>query len=124
MMELANTSLTVMRGTKVNGYGDRTNVGTPLYRGIPAARVESSKQVFDRASQRAQTIRTTKAVVPDWADILTTDTVMDETTGDYYMVEDVTLQPTLGPPPDKLLTLRSRSGVTVTSDKPPSPSQP
>jgi hypothetical protein len=32
------------------------------------------------------------------------------------MIEDVTLQPTLGPPPDKLLTLRWRSGVSVQSD--------
>lgn len=115
-MELANTTLTVCRGTTVNQYGDRTNVGTPLYTGIPAAIVESAKQVFDRASQRFQTIRTSTCVVPDWADILDTDTLLDETTGNTFMVESVTRQPTLGLPPDKLLTLRSRSGVSVESD--------
>jgi hypothetical protein len=116
VMELATTTLTVMRGTNVNEWGDRTNVGIPLYEGIPAGLVESAKQVFDRASQRHQVVRTTTCVVPDWADILSTDTLMDETTGNYYMIESVTMQPSLGLPPDKLLTLRSRSGVSTGSD--------
>src|ERR1700733_3055328 len=116
-MELANTTLGVLRGTTVNDWGDRTNVGTPLYTGIPAAVVESSKQSFDRASQRLQTIRTITCAVPTWADILDTDTLMNEVSGDFYMVENITLQPTLGPPPDcKILTLRERSGVSVDSD--------
>jgi hypothetical protein len=115
-MELCNTTLSVLRGTEVNDWGDRTNVGTPLYTGIPAALVESGKQVFDRASQRFQTIRTSTCVVPEWADILDTDTLIDETTGNAFMVESVTAQPTLGLPPDKLLTLRWRSGVSVESD--------
>jgi hypothetical protein len=115
-MELANTTVSVLRGTEVNHYGDKTNVGVPLYTGIPAALVESSKQVFDRASQRHQVIRTTTCVIPDWADILSTDTLVDEASGNAYMVESVTLQPTLGPPPDKILILRWRSGVSVGSD--------
>jgi hypothetical protein len=115
-MELANTTLSVLRGTEVSEFGDRTNVGKPLYTGIPAALAETGKQVFDRATQRPQTIRTTKAVVPDWADILDTDTLMDETTGDFYMVEDLMTQPTLGLPADKILTLRWRTGVSVESD--------
>jgi hypothetical protein len=32
--------------------------------------------------------------------------LQDEQTGDYYMIEDVTRQPTLGLPGGKLLTLR------------------
>lgn len=116
MLELANTTVSVLRGTTVNQWGDKTNVGTPLYTGIPAAIVESSKQVFDRASQRFQTIRTSTCVVPDWADILDTDTLIDETTGNAFMIESIELQPSLGPPPDKILVLRSRSGVSVESD--------
>lgn len=116
MLELANTTVSVLRGTTVNDWGDKTNVGTPLYTGIPAAIVESSKQAFDRASQRFQTIRTSTCVVPDWADIVDTDTLIDETTGNAFMIESVELQPSLGPPPDKILTLRSRSGVSVESD--------
>ena len=55
-------------------------------------------------------------MVPDWADILTSDTLMDERTGNYYMIIDIQVQPTLGTPPDKILTLRWRSGVTPGSD--------
>jgi hypothetical protein len=115
-MELATTTISVLRGTKTNRFGDRTNVGVPIYTGIPAALIETGKQVFDRATARPQTIRTTKAVVDEWVDILTSDTIKDERTGDYFIVEDVMRQPTLGPPPDKILTLRWRTGVSVESD--------
>jgi hypothetical protein len=116
MMELANTLLTVCRGTEANAYGDESDVGTVLYTSIPAGVVEASKTVFDPATQRPQTIRLSKCIVPSWADILTSDTLQDQSTGDYYMITDLQLQPSLGSPPDKLLTLRWRSGVTIGSD--------
>lgn len=117
-MEIANTRLTIMRGTAANAYGDLTDVGQPIYMGIPAAINESSKTVFDAATQRPQIIRTSVCVVQGWVDVLTSDTLMDETTGNYYMIEDIQRQPTgpTGIPPNKILTLRWRSGVTVGSD--------
>jgi hypothetical protein len=120
-MELQTTTITIMRGTTANRFGDRTDVGTPLHAGVPAALVESSKQVFDRATQRPQTIRTITCVLPSWADVTDADTIRDESTGSYYMVQSIQVQPTLGPPPDLLLTLRSRSGVTPATDHPAKP---
>jgi hypothetical protein len=117
-MELQTTTITIMRGTTVSKFGDRTDVGTPLHTGVPAALTETSKQVFDRATARPQTIRTTMCVVPDWTDVTLADTIRDERTGNYYMIESLQVQPTLGPPPDKILVLRSRSGVTPASDRP------
>ena len=118
MMELANTSLTIMRGTEANAYGDLSDVGSPIYTGIPASLVESSKQTWDPASQERRTIRTTSAVVPGWTDIKTSDTVRDETSGSYYMIEDISPQQTgpTGISPDLMLTLRSRSGVSTSTD--------
>lgn len=118
MMELANTRITIMRGTAANAYGDLTDVGQPVRMGIPAAINESSKTVFDAATQRPQTIRTSVCVVQGWVDVLTSDTLFDETTGNYYMVEDIQRQPTgpTGFTPDQILTLRSRSGVAPGSD--------
>jgi hypothetical protein len=118
MMELANTRLTIMRGTAANAYGDLTDVGAPIYSGIPAAINESSKTVFDAATQRPQTIRTSTCVVAGWVDVLTSDTLLDEGSGNYYMIEDIQRQPTgpTGITPTKILTLRWRSGVTVDSD--------
>lgn len=120
-MELANTRLTIMRGTEANAYGDESDVGAALYTGVPAAVVESSKTVFDPATQTPRTIRTSTAVVAGWTDIVTSDTVMDESTGAYYMVQDIQVQPTgpTGITPSKLLTLRWRSGVSTASDGSP-----
>lgn len=118
MMELANTRLTIMRGTAANAYGDESDVGTPLYMGVPAAVNESSKTVFDPATQQPRTIRTSTAVVPGWTDVLLSDTLFDENSGSYYMVQDIARQPTgaTGISPDLLLTLRSRSGVSTSTD--------
>lgn len=118
MMELANTTLTIMRGTSANPYGDLSDVGTPIYSGIPAAVNESSKQVWDPATQTPRTVRTSTCVVASWVDVLSSDTLKDESTGNYYMIQDIQVQPTgpTGIAPDKLLTLRWRSGVSVTSD--------
>jgi hypothetical protein len=117
-MELANTTITIMRGTATSRFGDRTDVGTPLHTGVPAALTETSKTVFDRSTARPQTIRTTMCVVQEWTDVTLADTIRDERSGNYYMIESIQEQPTLGPPPDKILTLRSRSGVTPASDRP------
>jgi hypothetical protein len=38
--ELANTRITIMRGTAVNDAGDVSDVGTPVYLHVPAALVE------------------------------------------------------------------------------------
>lgn len=118
MMELANTTLTIMRGVSANAYGDLTDVGAPIYTGVPAAVTESSKQVFDPATQTPRTIRTMKAVVAGWTDVLDSDTLRDESTGSYYMISDIQRQPTgpTGISPDIILTLRMRSGVGLQSD--------
>lgn len=112
-----NRSITVMRGTAVNEFGDRTNVGTPLYTGIPAALAETKDIVYDAATQREQVIRGVTCVVPNWADVQDSDTLMDEATGSFYMVEGIEARPGIGVyPPDKILSLKMRSGVTIASD--------
>jgi hypothetical protein len=112
-----NRRVTIMRGTDANAYGDESDVGVPIYTGVPAALAETSQTAFDSASERQQIIRTVTCTVPNWADVLTTDTLRDETTGLYYMIESIEAQPGIGYyPPPKILTLRMRSGVTITSD--------
>jgi hypothetical protein len=118
MMELANTTFTIMRGVEANPYGDLSDVGSPMYTGVPAALNESSKQTWDPATQQPRTVRTSKAVLPGWADVLISDTIRDETTGNAYTINDIETQPTggTGIKPDLLLTLRSRSGVGTGTD--------
>ena len=49
------------------------------------------------------------------ADVDTDDTILDESTGGYFAIEDIELQPSLGSPSDLLLTLRSVTGVSGSS---------
>lgn len=117
VLRFRNRSLSVYRGNAVNAWGDETNVGSPLYTGIPAALAETTDVVFDAATQRPQTLRSITCVVDNWADIEDDDTLMDETSGLYYMVESIQARPGIGYyPPQKIVSLRMRSGVSISSD--------
>jgi hypothetical protein len=119
VLKFLNRTFTVCRGTAVNARGDRTNVGVPLYTGVQASLAESAPpQTGDRASQVRRTIREFTAVFSNWADIQDDDTLMDEATGQFYMV--ITQQARPGPgyyPAQKVVTLRERTGVTIKSDE-------
>ena len=116
-LRFMNRRLSVLRGTSVDSLGDASDVGTPLYTGIPAALAEVNETVFDAATQRLSTIRDIKAVVPGWADIISSDTLQDPATGWYYIVLSIETEPGIGYyPPRKLLSLKERSGVSVASD--------
>ena len=116
-LKFRNRAITVCRGTAVNRFGDRSNVGTVLYTGIPAALAEVTETVFDAATQRPQEVRSITCVVPNWADVIDSDTLLDEFTGFYYLVEGIEARPGIGYyPPDKLLSLKMRSGVKIASD--------
>lgn len=118
VLRFRNRPMTIMRGTSANAFGDESDVGVPIYTGVPAALAETSQTVFDAATQRQQIIRTVTCEVPAWADVLTTDTLKDEATGLYYMITSIEAQPGIGYyPAPKILTLRMRSGVNVDSDK-------
>ena len=117
LLKFRNRSCTVLRGTAVNAFGDPSDVGQILYTGIPVAIAETTDVVFDAATQREQVIRTITCVVPNWADVQDSDTLQDEATGFFYIVERIEARP--GPgyyPADKILGLRMRSGVTIASD--------
>lgn len=117
VLKFWNRRITIMRGTTVNAWGDESDVGSPLYTGVQAALAETAQTVFDAATQRPQTIRTITCNVPAWVDVVDTDTIRDEATGFFYMIESIRLQPGIGAyPAPKVLILRMRSGVGVQSD--------
>jgi hypothetical protein len=117
VLAFRNRRMSTFRGNSVDAYGDETNVGTPHLTGIPAALAETTQTVFDAATQRPQTVREITCIVDNWADIDADDTLQDEFTGYFYMVESIQARPGIGYyPPQKILTLRMRSGVTIASD--------
>ena len=116
LLRFRNRSISVMRGTSADAFGDLSDVGQPYLTGIPAAIAETTDVVFDQATQRPQIIRTITCVLPNWADIIDTDTLYDPATGYYYLIESQQARP--GPgyyPADRILTLRMRSGISLAS---------
>lgn len=112
-----NRPLSVFRGSEVNAYGDTSDVGTLLMQNVPVAIAETSQTAFDPATQRPQTIRSVTCIAPAWSGIIETDTLQDASTGIFYMISSIEARP--GPgyyPADLVLTLRVRSGVSVSSD--------
>ena len=117
VLRFFNRQISTFRGTVANAYGDESDVGTPYLTGVQAALAETTDTVFDAATQRQQTIRSVTCIVPNWADIIDTDTLQDEFTGFFYLIEAIQATPGIGYyPPPKILTLRMRSGVTISSD--------
>lgn len=110
MQELATTSVAVLRGESANEFGDETDSTTAAYAGIPASIVESSHVTTDPATQQPRTIRTITCVMPQWADVENTDRLQGPD-GTVYAVIEVTAQPTLGYPADKVLKLRRVTGA-------------
>jgi hypothetical protein len=95
MMPFQTTTVSQLRGTSYDSFGDPVDAGTVNQAGIPACLSETAQQVEDPATKTPRTIRTAKCMVPDWAAFLTTDQVLDETTGETYMVIDVIAPTTL-----------------------------
>lgn len=117
VLRFMNRRVTVLRGVAANAYGDESDVGTPYLTGVPAAIAETSQTAFDPATQRLSVIRAIKCIMPGWAGVEETDTIVDPATGWAYMIEDLQQEPGLGYyPPRTILTLRLRSGVAVAGD--------
>ena len=112
MQNLANTpsGVSVLRGQDVDAYGDITDGTVPVYEGIPASIVESAHVTTDPATQQPRTIRTITCVMPQWADVLNTDR-LQAADGTLYAVIEVTAQPSLGYPADKVVRLRRVTGA-------------
>jgi hypothetical protein len=105
--ETANTTCQVWRGTSVNQFGDTVDANTPFITGLPITLVETGKSVQDPSTPTPRTIRQIYASVPEWAGILNTDRLMDERTGDVFIIISVTKPPTtIGAPVDTVLGLK------------------
>jgi len=116
--EVANTTVSLMRGVGYDEYGDISDDMAAVTPGIPAVLIETSKSVFDPATQTPRTVRSATCRVPAWTKILNSDQLRDDLTGSVYSIEDVTRPPTLitthaGGREDLVLTLRrvTASGV-------------
>lgn len=106
-MELANTEISVLRGTELDSFGDETDTDTPFIEHVPAILVETGRNTQDPSSPTPRTIRQITCTVPEWLGVLTTDRIRDERSREVYMVITVTRPPDMfGPPPGLTLALK------------------
>ena len=108
MLPLANTKISVLRGTGNDPYGDQIDVMTPFETDVPALaggdRADSVRSCNAGAADRAHR----QCYVPPWLDVLNTDQVYDQLTGDTFMVIDIVAQPWHNPGGSRLTTLKLR----------------
>jgi hypothetical protein len=95
MMPFVNTTVSQLRGTGEDTFGDPVDSGMVNQAGIPACLSETASQAMDPATKTPRTVRTAKCLVPDTSAWLTTDQLLDEPTGNLYMVIEVIAPTTL-----------------------------
>ena len=89
MLAVATTTLTVLRGTTTDGYGDEQDTDTPFATGILASLIEQSRRVTTRDDPTPRIVRYAVARVTAGTDIADQDRVRDERTGAVYIVDAV-----------------------------------
>lgn len=106
MYSLANCTVSVLRGTSTNAYGDVLDNNTVAASGIPAFIAVQSRTVTDAASQTPRVVQTIRGALGSAVDIQDTDQLRDDTHGVTYAVEAVTQPLAAGITPDLELELR------------------
>lgn len=112
-----NRPFTIFRGTSVGFYGEEDDIGVVFATGIPAALAETSEVTQDRTEPTRRTVRTFTLVFDSWVDVTLDDTLQDESTGYFFEISSMMERPGIGMyPPQKILTITMRSGISVKSD--------
>jgi len=88
---VATTTVSILRGTTTDGYGDTVddNTGQPVATGVPASILEQNRRVFLPAEQAVRIVRTYAARVGPEIDVRKDDRLLDEQTNTIYLVTDL-----------------------------------
>jgi hypothetical protein len=89
VLAVATTTLSVLRGTTTDAYGDEQDVDTVVQTGIRAALTEQARRVTTRDDPTPRIVRYAVGRVTAGTDITDQDRVRDERTGAVYIVEAV-----------------------------------
>ena len=90
MIALATTSVTILRGTSTDAFGDETDTDTPIATRVPASLIESTRTAMEPVSGTPRIIRTHVCRLPSTTDITENDRIKDEQTDEIYIVVSVT----------------------------------
>lgn len=89
MLAVATTTLSVLRGTTTDAYGDEQDTSTVVQTGVRAALTEQARRVTTRDDPTPRIVRYAVGRVTAGTDITDQDRVRDERTGAVYIVEAV-----------------------------------
>lgn len=90
MIALATTSVSILRGTTTDAFGDEADMTTVLKSGIPASLIESARTAMEPVSGTPRIIRTHVCRLPPSTDVTENDRIKDEKTNEIYIVVAVT----------------------------------
>ncbi|MEV0220892.1 hypothetical protein [Streptomyces sp. NPDC050704] len=90
MLALATTTVSVLRGTSADAFGDETDAATPHATGIPASLIESTRTAQEPVTGTPRIIRTHICRLPATTDVTEDDRIKDERTSEIYIVVSVT----------------------------------
>lgn len=89
-MTVANTFISIYRGTTTDAEGDEVETDVPLYTEIVASLIEGRpRQVESGTSATPRVIRQATMRVDARTDIKRDDRVKDETTGQFWRIDAV-----------------------------------
>ncbi len=109
MYTVPTTTISILRGTSTDVYGDLTDTATVAASGIPASIIEQRKTVFTPADNRVQQVGFFTGRVSQLVDVRIGDRIQDERTGTIYVLDNISTvsSPALGN--DSRLDLRKAS---------------
>jgi len=106
MIAAATTSISVLRGTSTNAWGDEIDTDTAVHTGIPASLIEQTRRVTTRDDPTPRIVRYAVGRVTAGTDITDQDRIRDERTGAIYIVEAVSAMNSAAVAADLRLDLR------------------
>lgn len=106
MYALATGTISILRGTTTDAFGDETDTERVLATGVLASIIPFSERVFTPDSPTPRIVRSYNAICGSQTDVTDGDRIRDERTGQIYVVLDVVQDNAPGLIPDKELSLR------------------
>lgn len=89
MHVIANTTVTILRGSGIDPYSGEITNEVVAASGVSASIIEQSRQVFDPTTGTPRVIQQITGRVPDGTQALNTDRLYDETNNVYYTIRSV-----------------------------------
>lgn len=98
MYSIANCTVSILRGTDDNAYGDAVDAGetAPIAVAVPAQILESTRTSTDPSTQTPRTIRRVEARLPSQLHLEVTDRLRQDQTGAVYSIQELVAPQTFG----------------------------